>query len=227
MNKGDKCFALGVSTPQRHPHSSHVFIASEKEDVHTGRKMKLLEFPIMYGCESWTIKKAECQRIDAFELWCWRRLLKSPLDSKEIKPVNPKGNHPSLFIGRTDTEAKVPILWPLDAKSWLIGKDPDAGKDWRQEENGVAEDEMVGWHHQLIGHEFEQAPGDSKGQGSLVCCNLWGGKEIEIRLRDWTTAMRTSCIAQGTLLSTLWGPKWEGSPKGRGYVYMCGWFILL
>ena len=78
MNKGDKCFALGVSTPQRHPHSSNVFIASEKGDVHTGRKMKLLEFPIMYGCESWTVKKAECQRIDAFELWCWRRLLRFP-----------------------------------------------------------------------------------------------------------------------------------------------------
>ena len=85
------------------------------------------------------------QRIDAFELWWWRRLLKSPLDSKEIKPVNPKGNQPWIFIGRTDVEAEGPILWPPDAKSQLIGKDPDAGKDWGQEEKGVTVDKMVGW----------------------------------------------------------------------------------
>ena len=97
----------------------------------------------MYRCESWTIKRAECQRIDAFEPWCWRRLL-SPLDSKEIKPVNPKGNPPWILIGRTDAEAEAPILWPPDVKKWLIGKDPDAGKDWRQEEKGTREDEMVG-----------------------------------------------------------------------------------
>ena len=89
----------------------------------------------MYGCASWTIKKAEHQRIDGFELWCWRRL-ESPLDCKEIQPVNPKGNQSWIFIGRTDAEAETPILWPPDAKSWLIGKDPDAGKDWGQEEKG-------------------------------------------------------------------------------------------
>ena len=126
-------------------------------------------FPvIMYRCESWIIKKAECQRIDAFELWCWRRFL----NQKEIKPVNPKGNQPGIFIGRTYAEAEAPILWPLDAKSGFIGKDPDAGKGWRQEEKGMTEDEMVGWYHQLNGHEFEQTLEDSEGQGSLACCSL-------------------------------------------------------
>ena len=96
---------------------------------------------VMYGCESWTIKKVEHQRIDAFELWC---CLESPLDCKKIKPVNPKGNQSWLFIGRTDAEAEAPVLWPPDVKSWLTGKDPDAGKDWRREEKGTTEDEMAG-----------------------------------------------------------------------------------
>ena len=113
-------------------------------------------FPaVMYGCESCTIKKAECWRIDAFELWCWRRLLESPLDSKEIQPVHPKGNQSWIPFGRTDAEAETPILWPPDAKNWLIWKDPDAGKDWRWKEKGTTEDETVGWHHQFNGHEFE------------------------------------------------------------------------
>ena len=112
-------------------------------------------FPVvMYACESWTIKKAEHQRIDAFELWCWRKL-ERPLECKEIKPFNPKGNQSWIFIGRTDAEAETPILWPPDVKNWLIGKDPDAGKDWRWEEKGMTEDEMVGWHHWHDGHEFE------------------------------------------------------------------------
>ena len=109
---------------------------------------------VMYGCESWTIKKAECWRFDAFELWCWRTL-ESPLDFKEIQPVHPKGNQSWIFIGRTDAEVEAPILWPPDAKSWLIWKDPNAEKDWRQGEKGIIEDEIVGWHHQLNGHEFE------------------------------------------------------------------------
>ena len=104
------------------------------------RLVKAMVFPVvMYGCESWTIKKTEHRRIDAFELWCWRRL-ESPLDCKEIKLVNPQGNQPWIFIGRTDAEAETPILWPPDVKNWLIGKDPDAGKDWRQEEE---EKEMI------------------------------------------------------------------------------------
>ena len=121
--------------------------------------VKAMVFPVvMYGCESWTIKKAEHQRIDGFELWYWRRL-ESPLDFKEIQPVQPKGNQPWIFIGRTDAEVEAPILWPPDVKNWLIGKDPDAEKDWRQQEKGITENEMVGWHHQFHGHVFEQALG--------------------------------------------------------------------
>ena len=106
--------------------------------------IKAMVFPVvMYGCESWTIKKAEHRRIDVFELWCWRRLL-SPLDCKEIQPVHPKGNQSWIFTGRTDAEA--PILWPPDVKHWLLGKDPDAGKDWGQEEKETTEDEMVEWN---------------------------------------------------------------------------------
>ena len=131
----------------------------------------------------WTIKKAEHQRIDAFELWCWRRSLRDPLDCKEIKPVNPKGNHSWIYTGRTEDEADTPILWPPDVKRWLIGKDPDAGKDWGHEEKGATEDEVVGWHHQLNEDEFEQIPGDGDGQGSLGCCSPWGHKEADMTER--------------------------------------------
>ena len=108
---------------------------------------------VMYGCESWSIKKAEHWRTDAFELL--EKTLESPLDCKEIQPVHPKGDQSWIFIGRTAVEAETPILWPPDVKNWLIWKDPDAGKDWGQEEKGTTEDEMVGWHHWLDGHEFE------------------------------------------------------------------------
>ena len=116
--------------------------------------------------------------------WCfWTvvlvKTLESPLNSKEIKPVNPKGNQTWIFIGRTDAEAEVPILWPPDAKSQFIRKDPDAGKDRRQEEKGTTEDKMVVRHHQLNGHGFEQAPGDGEGQGSLACCSPWGHNESD------------------------------------------------
>ena len=105
------------------------------------------------------------------------KILEIPLDSKEIKPAHPKGDQSWVFIGRTDAEAETPILWPPDRKDWLIWKDPDAGKDWRREEKGVTEDEMVGWHHQLDGHEFEQAAGVRDGQGSLGCYSLWDHNE--------------------------------------------------
>ena len=132
--------------------------------------IKALIFPVAtYGCKSWTRKKAERQVIDAFELWALKKTLESPLDSK-IKPVNTKGNQPWIFIGRTVAEA--PTLRPPDVKSWLIGKIPHAGEDWRQEEKGTTEDETVGWHHWLNGHEFEQAPEDGEGQRSLA----WGHK---------------------------------------------------
>ena len=110
--------------------------------------------------------------------WGLEKTLESPLDCKEIKPVNPKGIQPWIFIGRTDAEAEAPILWPPDVKSRLIGKDPDAGKDWGQEKR-TTEDEIVGWHHRLNGHELEQAPRDGEGQGSLVCCSPWDSKESD------------------------------------------------
>jgi len=144
--------------------------------------VKAMVFPVvMYGCESCTIKKGKHQRIDAFKL-VLEKTLESPLDYKEIKPVNPKGNQPWILIGRTDAEAEAPILWPPDVKSWLIGKDPDAGKDWGQEK-GATENEMVQWHHWINGHEFEQTPGDGERQGSLACYSPWG----QIQLNDWTT----------------------------------------
>ena len=140
---------------------------------------------VKYGCESWTIKKAGRRRIDALELWCWRRL-KSPLDCKEIQPVRPK-DQSWVFIGRTDVEAETPILWPPDAKSWLIWKDPDAGKDGGQEEKGTTEDEMVGWHHRLDGNGFGWTLGVGDGQGGLACCDSWDHKESDTTERlNWT-----------------------------------------
>ena len=124
--------------------------------------------------------------------WCFwtvvsEKTLKSPLGSKEIQPVNPEGNQSWIFIGRTDAEAEALILWPPDAKNWLIEKHPDAGKDWRQEEKWTTEDEMVGWHHWVDGHEFVQAPGVGDEQGSLACCSLWGRKELDTTERlNWT-----------------------------------------
>ena len=122
--------------------------------------------------------------LDHKESWApknWRfwtvaleKTLECPLDCKEIQPVHPKGNQSWIVIGRTDAEAEASMFWPTHAKNWLTGKDPDAGKDQRQEEKGTTEDEMVGWHHRLTGHEFEQALGVGDGQGSLACCSPWG-----------------------------------------------------
>ena len=109
------------------------------------------------------------------------KTLESPLDSKEIKPVNPKGNEPWIFLGRTDAEAETLILWPLDLESWHIGKDPDAGKDWGQEKKGMTEDDMAGWYHQLNEHEFEQAQGDGEGKWSLASCS-----PCRIPAKSWT-----------------------------------------
>ena len=119
-----------------------------------------------------------------------KKTLESPLDCREIKPVNPKGNQPWIFTGRTDAEGEAQILWPPDAKSWLIGKDPDAGKDWGQEENGATEDEMVGWHHRLNGHEFEQTPGVIDGQEILACWSPWGRSQTQ--LSDWSELPQVS-----------------------------------
>ena len=141
---------------------------------------------VMYGCESWTIKKAEHRRI---EFWTvvLEKTLECPLDCKEIQPINPTGNHSWIFIGRTEAEAEAPMFWPPDVKNWLTGKDPVVGKDWRQEEKGTPEDEMVGWHHQLDGHEFEQALGVGDGQGGLACWSPWGHKESDTtEWLNWT-----------------------------------------
>ena len=145
--------------------------------------VKAMVFPVvMYGCEldykeSWGLKN-----------WCFwtvvlRKTLESPLDYKEIQPVHSKGDQPCVFIGRTDVEAETPILWPPDAKSWLIWKDPDAGKDWEQEEKGTTEDELVGWHHWLDEHGFGWTPGVGDGQGGLACCGSWS--RIESDTTEW------------------------------------------
>ena len=133
-------------------------------------------FPVvMYRCQNWTKKRI------GTENWCFwtvvlEKTLESPSDCKEIKPVNLKGNQPWIFIARTDVEAEAQILWPPDVKSWLTGKDPYAGKDWGQEKKGTTEDEIVGWHHRLNGHEFEWTLGVGDGQGSLACCSPWMAK---------------------------------------------------
>ena len=141
--------------------------------------VKAMVFPVvMYGCESWTIKKAQ-------KNWCFwtvvlEKTLESPLDCKEIQPVHPIGDQSWVFIGRTDVEAEIPILWPPDAESWFIWKDPDAGKGSGQEEKGTTEDEMIGWHHQHNGHGFGWTLGVGDGQGGLVCCGSWGHKESDM-----------------------------------------------
>ena len=155
--------------------------AYEKEDNTLLTKIyivKAMVFPVvMYGM--WDLNHKEGWVPKNWRFWTvvLEKALQSPLESKEIKPVNSKGNQAWIFIGRTDAEA--PIFWLPDVKSQLSGKDPDARKDWRQEEKRATEDEMVGWHHQLNGHEFEQAPGDGEGQGGLACYSPWSHKESD------------------------------------------------
>ena len=140
-------------------------------------------FPVvMYGCGSWTIKKAECRRIDAFELWCWRRLLRFPWTARRSNQSIVKEISPGCSLEGLMLKLKLPILWPPDGRSWLIGKDHDAGKDWGPEENGTTEDEMVGWHHRLDGHGFGWTPGVGDGQGGL----RFTGSQSRTWLSDWT-----------------------------------------
>ena len=187
----------------------------------------------------------------ALKNWCFQivvleKTLESPFDSKEITLVNPKGNHSWIFIGRTDAKAETPILWPPDVKSWLIGKDPDAGKERRQEKKETTEDEMVGWHHQLNGHEFEQAPGVD-GQGSLVCCSPWICKQsdmteqlnwqkIEIvkqkRYQLKQKELKAQCtslvsILQVWVLRLIWGRilNWQGRVCLVFWVLFSWWYI--
>ena len=155
----------------------------------------------------------------ALKNWCFRtvvleKTLRSSLDCKEIKPVNPKENQSWIFIGRTDAEA--PVLWLPDAKSWLTGKDPDAGKDWRQEEKGTTEDEMAGWHHWLNGREFKQSLGDGEGHGRLVRCNPWGCKESETteRLNNnyyWVPMVNFLLLREKRFLHVCLFPSWSCS----------------
>ena len=147
--------------------------------------VKAMVFPVvMYGM--WEL---DCEESWAPKNWCFwivvlEKTLESPLNCKEIQPVHPKGDQSWMFIGRTDTKAETPILWPPHVKSWLIGKNPDPGRDWGQEQKLMAEDEMAGWHHWLDGHEFEWTLGVSDGQWGLACCDSWGRKETQ--LSDWT-----------------------------------------
>ena len=153
-------------------------------------------FPlVIYGCGIWTIKKAEHQRIDAFELWCWRRLLRVPWTAKKIRPVRPKGNQSWIFLGRTDAEAETPIPWSPDAKNWLIWKVPNAGKDWRQEEKGTTEDEMVDWHLWFNGQslsKLQEMIKDREAWRAAIhgAAKSWTGRS------NWTTATRKPPYAQ-------------------------------
>ena len=143
-----------------------------------GCLVKVMVFPIVkYVCESWTIKKAERQRL-IFWTIVLEKILESPLNSREIKPVNPKGNQSWILIVKTDAKAEAPILWPRNARSQLIRKGPYVGKDWRQEK-GTTEDEVVGWHHRLNGCEFEKTLEYGDGQESLASCNPWRHKELD------------------------------------------------
>ena len=150
--------------------------------------VKAMVFPlVIYGCESWSIKKAE-----RWKNWCFwtvmlEKTLESFLDCKESQPVHPKGDQSWVFIWRTDAETETPILWPPHAKTWLIGKDTDAGRDWGQEEKGTTEYEMAEWHHRLDAHEFGWTPGVGDGQGGLAHCDSWGCKESHTTERlNWT-----------------------------------------
>ena len=161
-------------------------------------------FPVItYGCESWTIKKAEHRRISAFELWCWRRLLRVPWTARRsnesiLKEISP-------FIGRTDVEAETPILWPPDAKSWLIGKDSDAGKDW--EEKGTAEDEMVGWHHWLNGHGFGWTLGVGDDREAW-CAVVHGVAKSRTWQNNWTE-LNSPIRIPSFLYYLLWECGWH------------------
>ena len=162
--------------------------------------VKAMVFPVvMYGCESWIIKKTECQRIDTFKMWCWRRLWRVPWTERRSNQSILK-DQSWIYIGRTDAESEASVLWPPDAKSRFIGKDPDAGKDWRQEEKEMTENEMVWWHHQPNGCEFMQTL--REGQESLSSCSPWVANSWTW-LSDWTTTTLLSVAPAGHSLCKL------------------------
>ena len=161
--------------------------------------VKGMVFPVvMYGCESWTIKKAECRRIDAFELWCWKRLLRVPWTAKRSNQSILKEISPGYSLEGLILKLKLPILWPPDVKTWFIWKGTDAGKDWGQEEKGTTEDEMIVWHHWLNAHGFGWTPRVGGGQGGLACCSSWDRKESDMtEWLNWTelnSQLTQNCI---------------------------------
>ena len=150
------------------------------------RLVKAMFFPVvMYGCESWTVKKAEEWRTDAFELWCWRRLLRVPWTARRSNQSILKEISPGFSLKGLILKLKLQYFGYLHAESWLIGRNSDAGRDWGQDEKGTTEDETAGWHHWLDAHEFEWTPGVGDGQEGLACCNSWGHKSWT-RLNEWT-----------------------------------------
>ena len=154
--------------------------------------VKAIFFPLAIWMWKLNYKESWAQKNGCFSTVVLDKTLDSPLNSKEIQPVHPKGDQSWVFTERSDVEAESPILWPHHAKSWLIWKDPDAGKDWGQEDKGTTEDEIVGWHHQLNGHEFGLALGIGVGQGGLACCSSWGCKESDTTKRlNWIYYMLT------------------------------------
>jgi len=150
-------------------------------------------FPVvMYGCESWTVKKAEHQRIDAFELWCWRRLLRVPWTARRSNQSILKETSPGCSLEGLMLRLKLQYLGHLMWRADSLEKDPDAGRNWGQEEKGTTEDEMAGWHHQLDAHEFGWTLGVGDGQGGLVCCDSWGHTELDTTERlNWCTELKT------------------------------------
>ena len=173
-------------------------------------------YTIVYRLMSWALKN-----------WClWtmvlEKTLESPLDSKEIQPVHPKRDQSWVFFGRTDAKAETPILWPPHVKSWLFGKDSDAGRDWGQEEKGMTEDEIAGWHHWLDGHEFEWTLGVGDGQGGLACCDSWGHKESEMtEQQNWTECIYIE--SRKTVLMNLFAEhQWRHSHWEETYEHRLG-----
>ena len=180
----------------------------KSRDITLPRKVLLVKamvFPVvMFGCESWTI---ESWVPKSWRFWTvvLEKTLESPLDCMEIQPVHPK-DQSWVFIGRTEVEAEIPILWPPDVKSWLIWKDPDAGKDWGQEEKGTTENEMGGWHHRLDGHGFGWTPGVGDGQGGLACCGSWGHNVSD--MTEWLNYTELNWITNVYSFSRLFWLFW-------------------
>ena len=168
-------------------------------------------FPVVrYGCESWAIKKAECQRIDDFELWCWRRLLRVPWTARRSNQSILKEISPGISLEGMIFRAETPVFWTPHMKSWLFGKDSDVGRDWGQEEKGMTEDKMAGWRHWIDGRESEWTPGVGDGQGGLACCDSWGCKESDMterlnwtELKQWEQPKCTSADEQVTKCGTM------------------------